>query len=322
MYMNPSFVFHFIKLSAPRKLQNFISLINQTGASALFDLEDACLIPFSNLKTSLQKIKTRNRLLLIFLNNPGLFLNKFIGIRINPVNSEDFLRDIDMLVKLSKTIYWSYIFIPKIESPGEIKICLDTLNSNHIQFGEIIPIIESQAGYNNLNLIFHNKPSPQLNKVAFGHCDYNLSLKQWPFRHQNSFFFWNKVRNIIATLEDAGFHYVNTPFLELDNDKFFGRMLSTVNSLCKLEFGQVTLTLKQTELCSQPKIYKKIDFKKLKDNNFKSVIDKINFTNRLMTLYEQNKKRNKSFAITKEDKILISPQEYIAAINYLRGNIE
>ncbi len=301
-------VFYFIKYFEIG-FKTYFEKINKCKATFTFDLEDS-IHDFNDSKmSSLLKERYRKILLNIFNQNLDISRNNSIAIRINNPASEEFFKDI-MLLKELNEVQWETIIIPKVENVNQIKITLQELKNNQVEFKNIAIFIETKDGMSALKDIISNT-IPELKYVIFGHADYNLDNEIFPFIHQYEKQYWGWVKNISCELVDSDIIFINSPCLFLDDDTIFTFNLKMLNSLSKKEFGQMTLTLGQTLMCNN---FKEEEFGTLNYFNKKS-IDKVEFAVNMIK-EASLKKTDKSFSIN-TDNYLICPQEMVMARKFL-----
>lgn len=302
--------YHFIKYNESTSIDNLI-VQTDNKTTLCFDFEDSiqdCLFPINNpaLKSSYRKyFKTILEKCKIDIGHVN------VGIRINSTDSPEYLLD---LVTLADIKYVSTIFIPKVSNSKQILNLQNDLKRIGVSYNEIILVIETKDGLNNLEEII----KINLNKiggVAFGHCDYNLDNSNYPFFHQDSREYWTWITKIVEFTKSNNLCFVNSPFLQLDNNEFFKNVLNLLYSIGGNNVGQITLTKAQTSICNS-----------FHDNKKNIILPKIlnRLDLRVPALYAENfiesfenNTNNKGFAIDNERTIL-SPQEYISSLNIQR----
>ena len=132
------------------------------------------------------------------------------------------------------------IFLPKVHSSLQIKIAVDALISMGINNYELIPIIESHKGIENLVQIMDSF-NEHISKIAFGHCDYNYDCNIFPFIHQDSNKYWLWIKKIADRIGEK-ILFINSPFLKLNDHTGFTEVLKKLLSINEI-VGQVTLGL-------------------------------------------------------------------------------
>lgn len=298
--------YHFIKYNQETTIEHLIER-SKTGAVLCFDLEDSIQNPSNPSLNSALKEEYR----LYFRNIYAMLLSLDrpirIGIRLNCYNSNEFDKDLELIDSLDI----ESIIIPKIEEGNDLHSIIQKLSDFNVKYQTIIPIIETKKGLDNLNEIIST--DLQINKkVAFGHCDYNLSLNILPFFHQDSFEYWKWVHKIIEALSLHNIPFINSPFLDVTNEAFFGSMLLYLSKICHGNVGQVTLSTKQSQLCVEA-LEIKNDFHKLISNRHDLSLPE-SYSRNLMSEFEVN---NCNKGLTKSNERFISFQEYIAAKRHI-----
>lgn len=302
-------IYHFINYERS-DLIFYINSLMKFNVTVCFDLEDSVQDIFLPEYNSALKQKARAKIKEIFQlkNFPGIGS----GIRLNSFPTNEINSDLEFLSELKELTHINSILLPKTESREEVESLLKALDKFEVKIQEIIPIIETQNGFNNLSSIIANR-NEMLKRIAFGHCDFNHDKNIFPFFHQNSKEYWEWIKEIVSITEPAGIEIINSPFLKLNDDKSYNSMLSKLTHFCKGSFGQITLTYRQVELCE---IFR---FQKRQLNGFNknlSVTEISDYAQEIIRDYESHNMK-KGFSVTEANKTLISPHEYISAKKYL-----
>lgn len=305
-------IYYFIKYNGEtnfKHIQNYA----RTNATLCFDFEDSIKSCINHGIDSELKKLYRKYFTWIYQNIIPQISSVKIGLRINS-NLSELKQDI----KTISTFRINSILIPKVETSNQIKIVEQLLCENKVFYNELIPIIESSQGICNLPEIIQSSPQ-KISKIGFGHCDYNLNSDIFPFFHQNSNEYWKWITKISSIAVQHNITIINSAFLELDNSSFFQSMQFHLDELFGGNFGQFTLTSRQTDICNTFETQKKQDiFNKLLGSRLDLGVPE-QFAVELIHKFESQNK-NRGFTISKEDRILISPQEYLSAISYLTKN--
>ncbi|MEP6793799.1 MAG: aldolase/citrate lyase family protein [Saprospiraceae bacterium] len=305
-------IYQFIKYDDNFLFQNLIGKAKENIVFC-FDLEDSIQDNINSANTPFLKSSYRNILKTILRKNSVLTRQINLGVRINGANTGEYLSDIEAL---GNTTLISAIFLPKTDDPNQILDLQTRLQRAGVNYTEIIPVIESKKGVKILESILKIN-SNKVRSVAFGHCDYNLDNEIYPFIHQDSREYWNWVIKMYNMLKANNLNFVNSPFLQLDNDEMFMDMLALLNSVCKKNFGQITLTGRQTQLCSS-----------FKPDPLKIISEKVanpldlsvppSYAEDFIQSFNESERRN-GFAIT-PGRIILSPHEYFASLHYKLKN--
>jgi citrate lyase beta subunit len=293
--------YQFIKYDKNTSIKH-IEKVHKTGAVICFDFEDGIINPLEMDMTSSLKEKAREHFNTLYSLIYNFNKDIKVGVRLNNVKTSDFEKD---LIKIKGKKFDS-IFIPRIEQSHEIQLNLNKLNKFKIEYKNVIPIIESKKGFENLGNILQSHQ--KLSKIAFGHCDYNLDIDSYPFFHQNSWEYWKWITVIITNIENKGIQLINSPYLNTDNETFFCSMLDYITTKKNHICGQVTLSTRQSELCKSRKSSDK-NFTKYLENKNKISVNK-NLALELVKEFEAN---NILKGLSKSNNRLISLQEYLAS---------
>ena len=293
------------------KITEFVGKVTGLNTTLCFDLEDF------NRKVSERKVDRKlhreyvMRSIKIISNS---HLQNNIGIRLNVFNSDEFYEDIELLERTKDNVRFDCLFQPKIESSEEIQECIEVLGEKDINFSEIIPIIENKKAFNDLSNIIYTSKS-LINKVAFGHCDYNYNNGYFPFYHQDSEEYWEWINYINESLQQHNILLVNSPFLSLNDGRGFLNMIKRLSGITSGKFGQTTLSLNQLRLSS---LYEHNSFIQPvsagMNGSKKATVEEM--AEVLIKDYENNLSTNRRFSIN-ADRIFISPQEYLSAKRYI-----
>lgn len=305
-------VYYFIKYNDETKFEH-IEKYAKTNAILCFDFEDSIKCWNDPEKDLILKNQYRNYFKSIYTNILSQISSVKTGIRIN-----NDLSEIRKDIRQISNFRINSILIPKAETPSQIRVIEQLLIENKVSYNEIIPIIESSQGILNLSDIIRSSPQ-KISKIGFGHCDYNLSSQVFPFFHQNSTEYWKWITNISSIAGRHNKAIINSAYLELGNSSFFRSMLFHLDDLFGNNFGQFALTTEQTVICNTFRLHKKQDsFIKLLNSRLDLSVNK-QFAIELVKKFE-SENNNRGFTISKADRLLISPQEYLSAKSYLTNN--
>jgi len=295
-------VYQFIKYNQDTKIDHLRNYGND-NLIVCFDFEDGIQDSLNEDKTSSLKEKHREYFVSLTTNIEDRIK---IGIRLNAKDKVEFQKDI---VKI-KGIHIHSIFIPKIEGAKDLSAVIRKLEDNKIIYKEIIPVIENRIGLNNIDEIIKVN---HIRNIAFGHCDYNMSLNNLPFFHQENFEYWKWIYKIVSKTNRNNICFINSPYLSLQNPDFFCAMIDHLNKITNNNFGLVSLTSTHTELCLHPPMHNNQDFNKLLNNRCQSYPTN-DYLEELIYNFE---KFNTGQGLSKCLNRIISIQEYLSAKKYL-----
>jgi len=297
------------------QIKEYAKKIIDVNTILCFDLEDIVKEMPGNATNDMEKQLHRRAVVDTMAILSDFSKNIRIGIRVNVFNSNEFYKDLEVLEELRAQVRLTSIFLPKVESGNEILRCFNLLKEREIEFDDIIAIIESENAYLNLNEIV-TVAKDFSKKLAFGHCDFNFAYRHFPFFHQHSEKYWEWIATIGKVTKANNVVFINSPYLFLDDDEGFLWNLKQLNEIVTGSVGQITLTLRQTMLCS-PGGNNSVPLKP-KGIDFIGSEQMETFAATLISDFEKNRMGSLSFSLSSKKRILISPHEYLAAKEYLK----
>ena len=225
---------------------------------------------------------------------------KNAAIRINHLSTKEYPADLKALHQLAEC---RYVFVPKVASADELNRYLTDIPSNVLQ---VIPIIETKEGWDNLDAILDSNDS-RFNLFAFGHCDFNLSQQLFPFIHHQHAEYWQWIDTLNTAALKHQKQFLNSPVLALNDSALFQMVLSKNKQYPGLA-GQITLCQLHSQLClTTTTAQNAIQFVKPSQHEDIKVIS---------NHYLAHKYLNRNFAVDTSRRI-ISPQEYQAFQTHL-----
>ncbi len=295
--------YFFCRLSESDFLPFYKRVVDANGV-VCFDLEDSIGDVDSN---NIKRVKDLHREKVIeFIREFGSKVDRpVIGLRINSVESEFYREDLRAINSLD---YIHTVFLPKMETAMGTESFLHDLQAG---VADVIPVIETSGGVQALDGILSLTDS-RFRAVAFGHCDYNLSLGCFPFHHQNSRKYWEWISLLDEVASSRNKWLINSPVLRLKDRILFESVLRKLGQY-ESASGQITLSMEQTEMCtSMPSV--RTDQKELDETDIAEAGRAIEAVRE----FETYRLAGKMFAVD-EKKDIISPQEYVAAKRHLEN---
>jgi len=296
--------YQFIKYDK-NTLVKHIEKVSATGAVVCFDFEDGIVNPLEIDKTSELKDEARKQFRILYSLIRSLSDDIKIGIRLNNTGTADFEKD---LIALKGTVLDS-IFTPKAEQSSQVQLIISQLNEFNIEYQNLVPIIETKKGLENLEDILESNKI--IRRIAFGHCDYNLSIGAYPFFHQDSWQYWKWLAELESKTEKYNVGLLNSVYLNFGNEIFYCSMLDYLAKR-KCFHGQLTLTTRQSELC----ICRNAGWMNFRDllENRNLISTGIQAAYDLVSEFETH---NKHKGLSKLNNMFISLQEYIASKKFI-----
>ncbi len=312
--------FQFLSIQKPPVTAKLLNRLLPFDATIIMDLEDGLWDPVNPDRTPSLKAQGRNDLLGLIKTAPGILARQRIGVRVNRLASPEFSHDLATLKTISQFGVLSCIVLTKIESVEDIDACIDHFATSASRYDELIPIVETRLGLHNLKKIVAAANHRRIRCVVYGHYDYSLDAGHWPFLEHDEGDFWKHVTPIIHEIENGGLSYVHPPYFQMYDDAGFTTIIQRLRTLCRREFGVLTVALQQTRIsCVEAKI--KIDRAAtaiLHPARSRSEQESIEFAEHIKMIYEQNRRPNYGFVIDPHAGRFVSAHEYIAASSFLK----
>lgn len=300
--------YQFIKYGDNTSLEKLISQ-TKNSTTLCFDFEDSIQNCINTSNTHSLKTIYRNCFKSI-IEKSRLDINTInIGIRLNTMDSSEYLCDLSAIDGIK---HISTVFLPKTSGPGQVQKLQNDLQKIGLSYNEIIPVVETKTGMNNLSEIL-NMNSARIMRIAFGHCDYNFDNDNYPYFHQDSREYWSWITKLSELIKPYNLDLVNSPLLELDNDELFVNMISILYSICGDNSRQITLTKKQTGLCNSFNENKAKIILPTIVNRLDSTVPGL-YAERFIESFEKNC-NDKGFVLN-GNRTILSPQEYSSSLNY------
>ena len=189
----------YLPLTRPLAVKALSKKLDKNNVMLILDLEDSIQDPFSKIKT--QKLKELARKNLYWLSNQNIKINtkNKIFIRINSLDTEDFTKDIEIIKKIifEKNLSIDGLFLPKIEDYDQIEIVERNLKFKNKKL-LYVPIIETKKGMEYLeNILKKDIKKSLIFAIHYGHFDYCLDTKSWPFPDPFHNEFWEIITYIV-----------------------------------------------------------------------------------------------------------------------------
>lgn len=232
-----------------------------------------------------------------------------VCIRINAASTPFYRQDIDLTRDIAKSFYSELrpliIFAPKMSASSYEIMAKDVRAYPNIA---LIAMIESDEGIDFLNNFpedIASGPKNIIRGVHYGHFDYCLSKRIFPFTDYGSPHFWIMTGRLLALTRASGIkEFIQTPYPYLDSDS----LLDLRNCDRILRENASTIEAHSCVLGYQLLV---------EDDNLKDVRSSdISYAKDLVRQFKSAQRINRSFSTI--GGRFIPPHEYIAAKQFLR----
>ena len=308
MFKDPQ-IFLYLSLVRYKAIPKLLDKIKKKKLSIVLDFEDSSKDIFSAKNTN--KLKSICRIGFSYLTN--LKKNyKNIFIRINAEKSRFYSDDIACLEKVLSYKSIEGIFIPKTEKYETLlKI------SNKLQLDKkkikLIPLIENKKGYKNLeHILAEDEKNKLIYGIQYGHFDYCLNNKLWPYPEPYHKEFWKIVFPIIESCIKFKKKFIQTPFPLVNSPKLFYKSICYINKNFKnLNLALALVNFDERFLKKKFNINDKLNIKNMSQDK----LYKIKFAKKIINNYLTTKKTKKSFSLS--SKRFIPPHQFVSAKFYI-----
>jgi citrate lyase beta subunit len=310
--MDPRWIFQYVSLNQkPEKLLQIVRKLARCSFNPILDLEDSMQIPLDPNRTAQLKSNARNylRQLIGSLNDEDKKANLYL--RLNSVENREFINDLSLLREVGDQVWWKGFFLPKIHSAAVLEQYFNKLQN--IAFEEMIVMIESERGVNNLDEILDMAGGMPVRIIHYGHWDYFLDIKEFPIPLPTTENFWEIVRSVILKIENKGFHYLHTPFCYIFDHDTFSSVIALLEAITRLKFGVSTLVFSQSMAACKISNHVtalqpvRMDYSKK---------DKALIAEQLLKTFQRTE-ADFSFNINKKEFRFHAPHEFLCALDYI-----
>ncbi len=301
--------YQFVKFKEDSFVDFHRQLIEKNTVSC-FDFEDS-IIDFKTNDSNRYKSAYREKVIKLFNKFKPRILKNWLGFRINEYGTNRYFDDIEAIKNIGD-IKMRCIFLSNCSS---LQILEKFLNeTENIRYEEVIPIIESNEAFKNLEEIIKFK-NPRFKNIAFGHYDYNLSCNLFPFIHPDNPKYWQWIQKFEALCKQENIGFINSLYLNINHIQHFKLMLKNTSRFFE-NWGQITITTEQSNLCYN---FKDDEFINLSELNLVGNNSIKEYAEKIITLFEKYNPEGKGYIIIPETNTFISPHEYVAAKRYINS---
>jgi hypothetical protein len=304
-------IFQYVPMSKPKALSKVIPKLLKNNAKVILDVEDSVQDTLNPINTPILKQEAReflprviNKLLLNKIN-----LDDKIYIRINSFESGELEKDLEIVKLLCEDLNTVGLFVPMVKNINDLYRVKKILGDLFEKI-KIVPIIELVSGRDTLENILKNKDGLNIEFIHYGHYDYSLDSKQWPFLGQNEKNFWTFVNNFKNLVEKYDMHYMHTPFGQLSDKCLYQSVILELTKRCTKDFAVTALNFNQVLFAN--------DIKNATSINLVEVdIDKKELAKEVVDIFENNQCSKRSFSVDIKKAKFLTPHEYKMAKIFL-----
>ena len=320
--LNARRAFYWLPVRRMAILRRLQERMRMAGTCVVLDLEDGLWFPENPAKTEACRASAREE-----LRTDADYLRRVsggiaLGIRINPVDTPEFMRDLETLASMH--LEWNCIFLPKVESGPGYWRALEALSYSGVSCSELIPIVETRAGMERIRDIAVAAKEAGAACIQYGHQDYSLSSGHWPFWEQDRPQFKALVERIVAVAEDNGLGYIHTPYMHLRDREGFLEVQRWLKRICGLPHAQATLSWEQTSARQHAAAEDQPSWRKgslsqapIRQSPGESPTA---LARQVVDGYLLNLHSGRGFSVDAETGRFFSPHEYRAALRFLAGD--
>jgi citrate lyase beta subunit len=313
--MNKSILIQYLPLSHAKATLRVVRKLGNNGIKAIIDLEDSVQDPFCNDTTNNLKKNARKNFLDLITSKKfdEKVFKEPIFLRINSTDTDYFNDDIETLLEVFKTKFpLKGVFLPKVEDYSQVEQ-LHSLIKNKYSDLEIVPMIETVKGMNNLKNILKSDENLSLFKyVHYGHFDYALDAGFWPFPDPDHQVFWDIVLSMTKLVLDYKKIYIHTPFPFMDNNDLFWQASHFLEE--NFPNKEIWICTLNSELSLSDDNKESLSISNLTCSQEES----LNQANLIKNDFLNGRANKRSFSVGSNR--FIPPHQYFAALKYLDKN--
>jgi citrate lyase beta subunit len=315
--MNEAQALPLLSIHAPPVTSRLVRQVLPYAGTVVLDLEDSCWDPIRPERSAALREQSRGHLLDLSRQGEALFAAGRIGFRINRFESPEFEKDLELLGRIPQRANLAAIVATKVETPDTLSDIVDALHRHGIAPREIVPIVETVRGIENLPQIVAAAPRLGVHAIVYGHYDFSLDAGHWPFLEFDDLRFWEWVQPIVRTIEAAGLTYIHPPFFRIYDAVGFDAVLGRLADMCSRPFGVLVLGPRQAAACPG---FVRHSAPPLPAPHLPTEAERAELAMSICRAFENYENENKGFAVDPISGYFISPHLYAAARAYLENS--
>jgi len=281
----------------------------------IFDFEDAIRDVFDLENEGSLKLSARETLT-SYLPFPDDVRKRYL-LRINAVGSSPFEADIEFLKSTKK--YPPYaVMLPKVETADDV-MALEIRSPSTMK---IIPLIESEKGVQNIDSIL--KSSKKIDSFCFGHMDYFLGKKRFPvpMTVKESRELADTITKLINSARRNNKEYIDMGYYYYGRWEDLKTHCSYLTFISKgqVRIGKLVMHPEQITILNNMDMSIPSEYPLTISNDHIMSKTKIrDYAKNIVKTYEN--RPNKTVGVCMMGDIILTPQLYILAKNYLKNDV-
>ncbi|MDC0377906.1 aldolase/citrate lyase family protein [Flavobacteriaceae bacterium] len=301
--MKKSSTIQYLPLTRPLASYAISKKLLLNDRNVILDLEDSAQDIFNDETNLVLKKNAREGLkeiskFKIPTNNSKLY------VRINSSETSFYKHDLDVIKECLKNGFpITGLFLPMVNNYDQIenvsKIFGDKL--------EIVPMIETVEGMNNLEKILTNDSKNIIKRVHYGNFDYSYSAKFWPFLDPNHDKYWNVINYIVKILKKHNKSFVGSPFPFPYKEEMFWQCAFKTEEISDLDEIWHCCVNSSLALSERPKTCSELTIIKYQFSNDNKIV----IANNIIKDFLEGRSNKRSFGVS--DHRFIAPHQYLAA---------
>jgi len=329
--LNQMQIYQFIPLASLSVMRRLIGQAH-TGTVPVLDLEDGLIDIHDPSLTKDRRRACRDHLIQLCGESIPAAHCKPLALRINPYGTADFLEDLLVARVLADCFGIQSILLAKTSSAQDLVAAQKVFCAEGIACGSIIPMIETKTALEDVDQIAAKASEIGSTCVIYGHHDYCLDAKIWPFPAPDDPSYWLPVQAVAKAALARDVRYLHPPIGTLQDCSQLGLLLIGLKAICGEYFDVFSSGISQTPILrrmhdalsdlDQSDHQSSYDLaldaasKPLRAGLSKPS-DPKRLAEEVVKTFMVNHRVRHSFAADSRKDRFISPHEYLAALNYL-----
>jgi citrate lyase beta subunit len=313
-------VISFVPIRSALVMARLLRSFHGANSLPILDLEDGHWDLQDENRTPARKAAARERLLELCALPPARLQAAPVAMRLNSFSSPDFELDLPVAEAVAKRLGLRMILLPKVAAAGELRAARAALERFGVPCGDLVPMVESQAGLNLLGPIIGEAVATGASGVVYGYYDHSLETGEWPFMTMNQARFWEIVGEFARPVRAAGLRYIHPPPTTLHDREYLRLIVMHLRRLTGEHCGIFSAGLSQTPILQglRAELLVPGELEAWAKPAVLTQAERRQTAEQVRNLFEANQREQLSFATDGRSGRFIPPHEYLAALRYLR----